>query len=134
MNQSEHEKVSKAREALAPCAFCGAPGYAMLAGYGFKIKCTNTECTVETPIRTHRHQVDAIWNRRAALDELLAQPVEPQTVVRDDFAPADMRILKKALLHYSRSPSTDVAEGRRAYAMWQVLRSEAQPPKQGDAA
>jgi hypothetical protein len=50
---------------LRPCPFCGAPGYAMLAAYGFKIKCTNTDCTVETPIKTHRHQVDSLWNRRA---------------------------------------------------------------------
>lgn len=53
---------------LKPCAFCGAPGFLMLAAYGFKIKCTDTNCTVETPIKTHNHQVAAIWNRRASPD------------------------------------------------------------------
>lgn len=40
----------------------------MLAAFGFKVKCTDTDCTVETPIKTHHHQVAAIWNRRASPD------------------------------------------------------------------
>lgn len=54
---------------LRACPFCGAPGYLMLAAYGFKIKCTDTDCTVETPIKTHKHQVESLWNRRASQDK-----------------------------------------------------------------
>jgi hypothetical protein len=80
---------------LLPCPFCGAPGFAMLAAYGFKIKCTNTECTVETPIKTHRYQVDELWNRRAS------QPQQP--------APADD---KRALSEISRRALTAEARVR----------------------
>lgn len=51
-------------ERLLLCPFCNCPGYEILSGPGFKIKCLNTACTVETPIGL-LHVVRGIWNRRA---------------------------------------------------------------------
>jgi hypothetical protein len=83
-DQPPAHDMREADTILQPCPFCGAPGYAMLAAYGFKIKCTNTDCTVETPIKTHRHQVDSLWNRRADAQKA-PQPPPPPTDERSAF-------------------------------------------------
>lgn len=98
MNATEHEKVSKAREALLAAR------------------------NDVTSSRYERYE-QAI----AALDALLAQPVEPSWFLDDNKLRFVQRVLESA------APAADKEEARRMVVeMRTSLR--AQPPKQGEAA
>lgn len=103
MNATEHEKVSKARADLD-----AAEDYINSLDLA--------------PNLVHR-----LRSGIAALDELLAQPVEPSWFLDDNKLRFVQRVLESA------APAADKEEARRMVVeMRTSLR--AQPPKQGEAA